>query len=127
MNDADNEGTAVLGLNHYKHSSNYTIHTSVTIRVTPYYDHLISWAILWGCLVVTCLLALWQVLKERKILLHGTRVDDVEHAASAVVGRSSSSSSNNDYGGTVSTALITRVMVRVVYNVVCCMLGFAVL
>lgn len=50
------------------HSSNSTFTSTVVIRVTPKDDFLVSWGILWLCFVLTALVALWQVLKERRIM-----------------------------------------------------------
>jgi hypothetical protein len=93
---------------HYNHShrpyhdyANYTIKTSVTIRVTPYEDYFVSWYILWGSFLFVSFVALWQVLKERKIHMQRTQIDDAERSSGLA----------GDVEG-FSTADITRVIVR---------------
>lgn len=56
------------GTKHHESYSNYTFKTSVVLRVTPFDDHFVSWGILWGGFFLFSLLALWQVIRERKIL-----------------------------------------------------------
>jgi hypothetical protein len=82
-------------------NANYTIKTSVLLRVTPVDNYFLSWGILWGCFVAASVMAFWQVLRERKGLTHRTQVDDVEHA-----------SAGTRDGEAVSSAEKTRIMVR---------------
>ena len=73
---------------------NYTITTSVSIRVTPKNDHLISWGILWFLFVVASGFAAYQVHLERQQILRVRR------------------SETDGDAPTISTADLTRSMVR---------------
>ena len=105
-------------LHYHRHgnytAANYTITTSVSIRVTPVRDHFVSWGILWGFLVLTSLVAAYQVYREcvgqrhRKIVPRHRRKgrrdmddeeDDVEDNGGA------------DGEGEISTADVTRSLV----------------
>lgn len=59
-------------------SANYTIVSTVSIRVTPRHDHLVPWGILWGCFFLTSMFAVWQVRIERS---QRTR-EEAEHGPS---------------------------------------------
>ena len=72
----------------------YSVTSTVTIRVTPKEDYLISWGILWSGFLLASIIAAWQVWKEYK-MLKARREADVEQAAEGV-----------------SSADITRSMVR---------------
>jgi hypothetical protein len=52
----------------HRHVANITITSTVTIRVTPKDDFLVSWAILWAGFVIASLVATWQVWKESRSL-----------------------------------------------------------
>lgn len=88
-------------LSHY-HSTytehNSTITTSLSIRVTPTHDYLVSWSILWGGFVITSMVAAYQVWRDAKIT--SRRNDDIENGRVGVSG---------DEG---STADMTRTMFR---------------
>jgi hypothetical protein len=93
----------------YHDYSNYTdsITTSVTIRVTPGpEDFLVSWGILWCGFVILSLVATWQVLRENRLLSSRRQADDVEQAPGG-----------DGDGEGVSTADITRSMVRLRYDI----------
>ena len=69
---------------HHDHYSqyNYTITSSVSIRVTPLHDHLISWGILWGCFVVASAFGTFQAVRENRIMAsRRTQVDDGDQVA----------------------------------------------
>lgn len=84
---------------HHQSYSNYTLKTSVIIRVTPFDNHFVSWGILAAGFFVFSVLAFWQVIRERKILEAAANPDeDVEHGP------------GHD-GETRSTAEITRCIV----------------
>ena len=91
------------------YTTNYTITTSVSIRVTPLHDHFVSWGILWVGFLLASAVAAWQVVQEHRIWKNkkarrrrrGTEVsddddDDVEQGAG---------------GDGESTADVTRSMV----------------
>lgn len=89
--------------NYYSHDRSYhnsTITTSVSIRVTPSQDFLVSWAFLWAGFVLTSLVAAYQVWRDQK-LLAASRADDIENGRSGAPG---------DEGA--SSADVTRSMVR---------------
>jgi hypothetical protein len=90
---------------HSDYYGNYSITTSVTIRVTPRQDYIWSWSILWGLFVLASIVAAIQVRREQRVLAERRRVDDVEHTPSTTDGEG------------VSTADATRGMVR--KNVIC--------
>lgn len=69
---------------HTQYSHNSTITTSVSIRVTPAEDFLVSWAILWAGFVVTSAVATYQVWKDQKLL--ASRADDIENGRGGVQG-----------------------------------------
>jgi hypothetical protein len=84
---------------HVYNESSYTITTSVTIRVTPKEDHFVSWGILWGFFVLGSVVAFYQVIREQKIMANRrVQSEDGEQV--------------NTDGESVSTADITRSMVR---------------
>lgn len=100
----------------YRYSSyseeNHTITTSVSIRVTPIQDHLVSWGVLWAGFMVALLVAAWQVVKENRILA-------ARRAAAGHVigdhhrhGRTGGAATAVGDGESVSTADVTRSMVR---------------
>jgi len=64
---------------YYHHHYNSTIHTSVSIRVTPQNDYLVSWSILWTGFVFTTIVAAYQVYRDQKLLASRT-TDDVSSA-----------------------------------------------
>ena len=87
---------------HHRHAENtsfsndddhYSVTSTVTIRVTPKEDFLVSWGVLWSGFLLASIAAAWQVWKENKIL-KARREADVEQASEGV-----------------STADITRSMV----------------
>ena len=80
----------------YTHNS--TITTSVSIRVTPGEDFLVSWGVLWAGFILTSFVAAYQVWKDQKLL--SSRADDIENGRGGVPG---------DEG--VSSADMTRSMV----------------
>ena len=85
----------------YQHSTfphNSTTTLSVTIRVTPNEDYLISWGILWACFILTSCLAAYQVWRDHKITQ--SRNEDIEAGSPAATA---------DEG--MSTADVTRTMV----------------
>ncbi|CAB9528528.1 expressed unknown protein [Seminavis robusta] len=82
-----------------EHIHNSTITTSVSIRVTPVDDFLVSWSVLWGCFVLTSIVAAYQVWADHKIT--SNRQDDIENGRGGMSG---------DEG--VSTADVTRSMFR---------------
>jgi hypothetical protein len=94
----------------YSDSANHTITTSVSIRVTPLEDYLVSWGILWSGFVLASIIAAWQVYREQRIFklrrADGTtnHVDDDESSQVHVA---------LGDGESVSTADLTRSMVRV--------------
>ena len=79
---------------------NYSITTSVTIRVTPRQDYMVSWGILWGLFLVATTVAAVQCVQEQRVLAERRRSDDVEHTPGTD-------------GEGVSTADATRGMVRI--------------
>lgn len=79
---------------------NYSITTSVTIRVTPHDDYLVSWGVLWAFFVLATIVATYQVQREQRILNSRRQVDDVEQAAGMT-----------GDGEVVSTADVTRGLV----------------
>lgn len=85
----------------HDYHGNYSITTSVTIRVTPREDYLVSWGILWTLFLVATLVAAAQSWKEQRVMDERRRVDDVEHTPSTD-------------GEGVSTADATRGMVSYV-------------
>jgi len=48
--------------------ANYTITTSVSIRVTPMHDHFVSWGILWSLFAIASGVAAYQVYQEYRAL-----------------------------------------------------------
>lgn len=58
---------------------NYSITTSVTIRVTPRQDYMVSWGILWSLFVMATTVAAVQCWQEQRVLAERRRSDDVEH------------------------------------------------
>jgi hypothetical protein len=57
--------------------NDYSMTTSVTIRVTPRNDYLASWAALWALFLLTTCVAAIQVRREQRSLQE--RRDDVAH------------------------------------------------
>ena len=89
--------------NYHESYSNYTFKTSVIIRVTPFDNHFVSWGILCAGFFVFIILAVWQVIRERKILESTANPDDdVENGG---LGHD---------GETRSTAEITRCIVSMI-------------
>jgi hypothetical protein len=84
-------------------AGNYTYTASVTIRVTPHDDFLISWGVLWGAFVVLTLYAAYQAAQEHKILVARRQSDDNEQVMMGGMAGD---------GESVSTADETRAMVR---------------
>ena len=84
------------------YSHNSTITTSVSIRVTPSHDFILSWSFLWAGFVLTSLVAAYQVWKEQRLLTNNNRADDIEN------GRTGASAEDG-----ASSADVTRSMVRV--------------
>jgi len=90
---------------HYRRNSteygpaNYTITTSVSIRVTPLHDHFISWGILWALFVIATCVAAWQVVMEYRVL-KAARRGPAQDDGSGVEGE-----------GETSTADVTRSIV----------------
>lgn len=87
----------------YSHDRSYhnsTITTSVSIRVTPSEDFLVSWSFLWAGFVLTSLVAAYQVWKDHKLVV-ASRADDIENGRGGAPG---------DEGA--SSADVTRSMVR---------------
>lgn len=92
----------------YSDSLNHTITTSVSIRVTPVEDYLVSWSILWSCFVVASIIAAWQVYREHRIFklrnaASGSRPGHEDESAVDVALAD---------GESVSTADLTRSLVR---------------
>ena len=48
-------------------STDHSITTSVSIRVTPIENYYVSWGILWSAFVITSIVAAWQVYREHHI------------------------------------------------------------
>lgn len=85
-----------------RHGYNQTVITStVTIRVTPHDDFLVSWSILSGLLLLVIAWASWQVYLERKI----DKRSPTSSSGSAVI-----DSDRNDSESS-STAEVTRCVV----------------
>lgn len=84
---------------------NHTVTTSVSIRVTPVDDHLVSWAILWAGFVIAALIAAWQIVRENRVF--------AARRSAAVLGDGDQSRGVVGDGESVSTADVTRSMVRV--------------
>lgn len=79
--------------------SNYTVVSTVRIRVTPLDDYLVSWYILWACFVLAALVATWQVVIEyRQLRKAGYGSNATDHGESNLV----------------SIADITRCLVRII-------------
>jgi hypothetical protein len=70
---------------------NYSITTSVTMRVTPHTDYMLSWAVLWGCFVMASAAAAVQSCREQRVLSDRRKVDDVENTPSRTDGEGVSS------------------------------------
>ena len=83
-------------------AQNYTMTSSVSIRVTPLHDHFVSWGILWAGFLVASIFAAWQVVRENRIMASRQTqgVDDGEQGGAGVGDAES-----------VSTADITRSIV----------------
>jgi hypothetical protein len=92
----------------YSDSLNHTITTSVSIRVTPVKDYLVSWSILWSCFVVASIVAAWQVYREHRIfkLRHAAAGSRTGHEDESAVDVALAD------GESVSTADLTRSLVR---------------
>jgi hypothetical protein len=92
----------------YSDSLNHTITTSVSIRVTPLEDYLVSWSILWFCFVVASIIAAWQVYREQRIfkLRHAAAGSRSGHEDESAVDVALAD------GESVSTADLTRSLVR---------------
>lgn len=93
----------------YSDSLNHTITTSVSIRVTPLEDYLVSWTILWSCFVIASIIAAWQVYREHRIFklrraAVGSRMGHEDEAGHVDVALAD--------GESVSTADLTRSLVR---------------
>lgn len=65
---------------------NYTITTSVSIRVTPLYNHFFSWGILWAGFVLASGFAGWQVFQEYRTLKVRQALNDEGEPGSGVEG-----------------------------------------
>lgn len=85
--------------------SNYSITTSVTIRVTPRDDYLVSWGILWGLFVMASIVAAVQSRQEQLILAERKRGEEVETTPAGTMMMMTTD------GEGVSTADVTRFMV----------------
>ena len=48
-------------------TTDHSIVTSVSIRVTPIENYYVSWGILWSAFVITSIVATWQVYREHRI------------------------------------------------------------
>ena len=101
MDDYDRDLSTASRTHAHDYYGNYSITTSVTIRVTPREDYLASWGILWALFLVATLVAAAQSFKEQRIMEERRRVDDVERTPSTD-------------GEGVSTADATRGMVSLV-------------
>jgi hypothetical protein len=84
-------------------AGNYTYTASVTIRVTPHDDFLISWGVLWGAFVLLSLYGAYQAYQEHKILVARRQSDDAEQVMMGGMAGD---------GESVSTADETRALVR---------------
>jgi hypothetical protein len=97
-------------------SSDHSITTSVSIRVTPLENYFVSWGILWSGFVIASIIASWQVYREQRIF-------HLRHAAGKITSNATSILDDDNNNGavdvalgdseSVSTADLTRSMVRV--------------
>lgn len=85
------------------HYNQTVITSTVTIRVTPHDDYLVSWGILSACLILAIGWASWQVYVERKI-------DQVRSSATSSKGGSPVIDSDRT-AESASTAEVTRCVV----------------
>jgi hypothetical protein len=92
-------------------AGNYTYTASVTIRVTPHDDYLVSWGILWGLFVLASGYALYQVLRERRVL-QARRQGDENGGLSGDPSMMAMGGLSTGDGEGVSTADETRALVR---------------
>lgn len=84
---------------YYPHeSSNSSLTTSVTIRVTPAHYYLVSWSVLWAGFLLAILVASIQVHIENE-WLHTRRQEDIEQGDAAPSG---------DGGEAISSADVSR-------------------
>lgn len=119
-------------------TTDHSITTSVSIRVTPIDNYFVSWGILWSAFVITSIVATWQVYREHRIFhlrrLAGKHTTSTNSSNKKNAPRSTlilgSSNNNGDHdddvnnnrdnmneailgdGESVSTADLTRSMVR---------------
>ena len=137
-------------------STDHSITTSVSIRVTPLENYFVSWGILWSAFVIASIVAAWQVYREHRIFqlrrLAGknttvatTSKKRANLSTSSFVGSNNNNNSNNNNdtgdieddtntshnkqninattvgdGESVSTADLTRSMVRHVVSWMSC-------
>jgi len=90
---------------YYPHEGNSTLNTSITIHVTPEHYHLKSWAVLWGCFVVSIVFAAVQVHYENAWFDEVSAKDQEDGTVSATSKKNRKKSSSNN--GT-STEFATR-------------------
>ena len=83
-------------------TSDHSITTSVSIRVTPVENYYVSWGILWSAFVIASIVATWQVHREHRIF-HLRRLAG-KNTTTATARTTTSSKKNNN--STSSTSLV---------------------
>lgn len=83
-------------------TSDHSITTSVSIRVTPVENYYVSWGILWSAFVIASIVATWQVYREHRIF-HLRRLAG-KNTITATARTATSSKKNNN--ATSSTSLV---------------------
>ena len=87
-------------------TTDHSIVTSVSIRVTPIENYYVSWGILWSAFVITSIVATWQVHREHRIFhLRRLAAKSTTTTTTTKTGRNAATTSlkgvnsNNDMGG----------------------------
>jgi hypothetical protein len=86
-------------------TTDHSIITSVSIRVTPIENYYVSWGILWSAFVITSIVATWQVYREhrifhlRRLAAKSTTTTKTKTGRNAATTSLKGVNSNNDMGG----------------------------